>query len=126
MRLCLVAGIVVAIASAADAKDVFTEWRDLSAVRCPSHHIDWLCGDCQLSVVEAFDATLTDSQRRQVAQVAKIKTRCADEVMGFSCEVGTSLDAYHRLGLTNRFIRFGCAAVKCEEEALCSRVPPGP
>jgi hypothetical protein len=126
MRLALLVGAMVAIASVADARDTWLEWKHLSAIRCPSHHVDWMCGDCQLSVIEAFDATLNDRQRRQVAQVADIKTRCTQEVMGFGCEFASNLDAYAKLGLMKRFVRFGCSAVKCEEAALCSRMPPGP
>jgi hypothetical protein len=125
MRSGLLVGAVIAIASAADARDTWREWQHLSEVRCPSHHVDWMCGDCQLNVIEAFDATLSDQQRRKVALVADIKTRCAKETMGFGCEFVSSLDAYNKLGLMKRFVQFGCAAVKCEEAALCSHMPPG-
>jgi hypothetical protein len=84
-----------------------------------------MCGDCKLSVVEAFGASLNERQRQQVAHVAGFR-RCADEGAGLGCEFTASLDAYKKLGLMHRFVRFGCAAVKCEEAAVCSRMPPGP
>ena len=126
MRLGLLVAALTVSATAADAQDIWRDWTRLTSVQCPSHHVDWMCGDCQLSVIEAFDQTLSERDQRQVVRVADLKRKCENEQMGFTCEFVESLEAYKKLGLMNRFVNFGCRAVKCEEAALCSRMPPVP
>ena len=38
--------------------------------------------------------------------------------------MAVSLKAYDRLGLMGRFINYTCKTVKCEDAAICSRMPP--
>ena len=117
------AGLLV-LAQAADAS-TWTEWERLCHEACPSHHVDWICGDCYLFLVENFDTTLSRNERLRVQRIADTRRRCADEVAGFSCEFSRSLAAYGRLNLLPRFVRYGCKSIRCEEAAICSRVPKG-
>jgi len=112
--------------SPACAADSWSAWGQLWRSECPSHHVDWMCGDCYLSVVEAFDATLSEVDQTRVLKIADTQRFCAGEAMGFGCETTRSLTAYQELGLMRRFAHFSCKVVKCEEAAICSRMPPGP
>jgi hypothetical protein len=110
----------------ASTDSAWLEWERLSNERCPTHHVNWVCGSCYLNLIEGFDATLTRSQKRNVDRIADLKRNCAHEEMGFSCEAGYSFDAYKKLGLIPRFVHYGCRTVKCEFAASCSRLPPDP
>ncbi len=122
----LVATAMMLLAQSARAADPWTEWHRLWRTECPSHHVEWMCGDCYLSVIEAFQGTLSKTDSARVDEIADIQRRCATEVAGFGCEFSRSLIAYHDLGLMGRFAHFSCGVVKCEEGAICSRMPPGP
>ena len=126
MKIAKLAMIAVAAASSALATptdESWSRWERLSRERCPSHHVELICGDCYLFLVEDFDATLSKAQQRDVARIADIKRKCADEWGGFGCEAARSFLAYDKLGLMPRFVRYGCLRIKCEEAAICSRVP---
>jgi len=116
-------GLSLILASNATARP-FDDWYRMTGRRCPSHHVEWICGDCQLSLVEAFDDTLSRAQKRNVAKIADINHACADESAGFSCEMAQSIHAYEKLGLMSRFVDYGCRHIRCEEAASCSKLPP--
>lgn len=97
-------------------------WRQLSRRQCPNHHVTWVCDGCYLQLTVGFAHTLTRSEQMQLVKVTEF-ARCADEVAGFSCEMAVSLKAYDQLGLMHRFVNYTCKTVKCEEAALCSRMP---
>jgi hypothetical protein len=99
--------------------------RDLNRT-CPTHHVAWIYDGGYDELLYAFEKALPDKTRMAVKQVADLTRRCASERMGFSCEMGWSLETYRRLGLLGRFVRFGCKEVQCEEPALCSRLPKPP
>ena len=113
-------------AHSARAADAWGEWHELWRNECPSHHVESMCGDCYLNVIEAFEGTLSKKLAARVVEIADSHRRCATEEAGFSCEFSRSLIAYRDLGLMRRFAHFSCEAVKCEEVAVCSRMPPGP
>jgi hypothetical protein len=123
MTFAPLVAVILLAASPSVAADAWSEWGRLSHLECPTHHVELICGDCYLNLIEGFDATLTRSQQRRVAQVAAIRRDCADEVMGFNCEATRTFTAYRRLGLMRRFVRYGCETIKCEEAAICSRLP---
>jgi hypothetical protein len=125
-RSTLVGMMLLSMTGAASAETVWDKWLRLSDQRCPSHHVGWACGDCNLSITEAFEGTLSPAQQHRIRRLADLKRRCAAEVGGFGCEVSNSLRAYEAVGLMPRFVKFSCQAVKCEEAASCSRMPPGP
>lgn len=79
-----------------------------------------------LNVIEAFEGTLSKTESARVDEIVDSQRRCAKEVAGFGCEFSRSLIAYRDLGLMRRFAHFSCEVVKCEEGAICSRMPPGP
>jgi len=113
----------LASTAAWSAESSWNRWERLSRESCPSHHVELICGDCYLFLVEDFDATLSASQRRDVIRIAEVKRRCADEWGGFGCEANRSFIAYDKLGLMHKFVRYGCRRIKCEDAAICSRVP---
>lgn len=121
LAIATVAGASCALATAAD--DSWNRWERLSRERCPSHHVELICGDCYLFLVEDFDATLSKGQQSEVARIADTERKCAGEWGGFSCEASRSFLAYDRLGLMPRFVRYGCLRIKCQEAAICTRVP---
>lgn len=125
-KLSIVGLLVGPSVLSASTGDAWKDWTQQSQARCPSHHVELICGDCYLSLVESFDATLTQAQRKRVQRIADIQSKCSDEQWGFYCEAARSFLAYKRLGLMPRFVRYGCQVVKCEEAASCSRLPPGP
>jgi len=110
----------------ASTDQAWRDWKRLSDRQCPQRHVDWVCGDCYLNLIEGFHSILGQSQKRNVDRIADIKRQCATEQMGFGCETGRSLVAYKKLGLMPQFVRYGCRTVKCEYAASCSRLPPNP
>jgi len=121
MIIAGLAGVVSTTASSHES--AWTQWERLSRERCPSHHVELICGDCYLFLVEDFDATLSVSQQRDVRRIADVKRICAEEWGGFGCEANRSFIAYEKLGLMPRFVRYSCRRIQCEEAAICSRVP---
>ncbi len=119
--LVLVLGIVPASSRAGEA-DTWKDWQALLQKSCPTRHVDWTCDGCWTQLTGAFEDTLAAADQRKISRVRDVRA-CEQETIGFSCEMGASLDAYKRVGLLRRFVTFGCRAVKCEEVALCSRFP---
>lgn len=106
----------------ADATDTWREWQVLLQKSCPKNHVDWACDSCWTQLTGAFEDTLGTSDRQKLSRVRDYHG-CEQEKIGLSCEMGASLEAYKRVRLLQRFVSFGCRAVKCEEVALCSRFP---
>ena len=110
----------------ADAADAWRHWQALLQQACPGRHVDWICDGCSLDLIGGFEDTLGASDRREISRVRDFHD-CKGELMGFSCEMAVSLRAYERARFLRRFVAYGCRAVKCEEQALCSRFPhPAP
>ena len=100
-------------------------WREFAARDCPTHHVDWVCDGCYLRLTVGFENTLTKGERHRLDRlVADNSGPCADEIAGFSCEMAVSLKAYDSLSLMPRFAKYTCRSVKCEDAAICSRMPP--
>jgi hypothetical protein len=123
MMLAVLSAVVASSVLAASTDQAWRDWQRLSHGQCPTHHVEWVCGDCYLFLVEGFDATLTSAQQRNARRVADIARSCAKEQFGFGCEAGRSFLAYEELGLMPRFVHYGCRVIKCEEAAVCSRAP---
>src|SRR5579884_1341138 len=119
-------GLLVATSMLSTSTGARDDWTQQSRAQCPSHHVELICGDCYLSLVESFDATLTKAEFKKVQRIADIHQKCSDEQFGFYCEAGRSFVAYKSLGLMPHFVRYGCRMIRCEEAASCSRLPPGP
>lgn len=103
-------------------ENVWNMWTQDLQRQCPSNHVDWIAGDFYDELVTAFVQTLPPSSQRKISSIADYSRRCADEKMGFSCEMSVHLDAFNRLGLLKRFAAFGCHRYKCEEPALCAQL----
>ncbi len=114
---------VMMISSSIAGQDAWRDWQSLLHQACPGHHVDWVCDGCGLQLVEAFEDTLSERVQRQIARIADIDHACAQEQIGFYCDRARHLVAFERLGLMHRFVVFGCKTVKCEEAAICSRLP---
>lgn len=123
----LAAGISTATASSTRAGDQAWEswYRDID-IACPSHHVEWLYEATYPYLYEGFNSTLAPSERRRVQRIADTKQHCADETVGHSCELGRHLKAYRTVGLTQKFVRYTCRHVMCQDGALCSRAPGQP
>ncbi|KQY31163.1 hypothetical protein ASD21_08965 [Caulobacter sp. Root1455] len=121
LRLLLLALLTPSMANAGE--DGWAAWRAGLARTCPSHHVDWIADGSYDALLGAFNSTLDARTQAQVAAIADYDHRCAQETAGFSCEMGVHLDAFQRAGLLDRFVRFGCRTVRCEEQSLCSRFP---
>ena len=119
-----IAGLLLtfAISGHAAAPTIWNEYRDLLAKDCPSHHVDWIFFDGYIDLTEGFAQRFPPATSKAVEVIADIPHRCAD-VMGFTCTMERSLVAYKQLNLLGRFVKFACLKVKCEEPAVCSRVP---
>ena len=102
------------------------DWVRLSHEQCAARHVDWICGDCYLNLIDGFYSTLSLNEKQAVEHIADTSQQCATEKMGFECEAGRSFLAYRKLDLMHRFVRYGCRTVKCEYVASCSRLPPSP
>jgi hypothetical protein len=99
---------------------VWQDWEMESRLRCPTHHVEQLCDECYLDILDKFDATLPKKLQRRAEKLADTARVCKDEVAGFSCEMSASMTAYEKLGLMPDFIAFGCDHVSCEEDAGCA------
>ena len=99
---------------------VWQDWEMQSRLRCPAHHVERLCEECYIDVLDKFDATLSRKMQQRVAKLADTSRVCKDEVAGFSCEMSASLAAYEKLGLMPDFIQFGCDHISCEEDSGCA------
>ncbi|HUO12725.1 MAG TPA: hypothetical protein VMU37_08215 [Caulobacteraceae bacterium] len=111
------------LAVPAQNEHAWEAWDHKLASICPKRHVDWLYIDAYPDLYGAFNATLSENERRRVDLVASTTRNCATETMGFSCELANHLRAYQRLGLLDAFTAFSCRKVRCEEAALCSRAP---
>jgi hypothetical protein len=85
---------------------------------CPSHKLD-LLGDVYDELIGGFSKTLPRSLDAKAKAIASYSRRCADETVGFSCEMAVYVDAYKRLGLLTKFTAFACDKYKCIEGAYC-------
>jgi hypothetical protein len=108
------------------ANDVWANWGRELSLQCPAHHVDWICDSCYDELIGGFSATLPAAINRKAARIADYSHRCAQEWMGFSCEMTVYLDAFRRLGLLKRFTAFGCKTYRCEEVAMCTSTLPPP
>ena len=109
--------------ASAENPSAWDAWERSLNAQCPSHHVNWICDGCYLDLIDGFEARFSSKTRERARRIADYKTHCADEIMGFSCEMERSLIAYRQLGLLRSFTKFGCKHVKCEEPALCSKFP---
>jgi hypothetical protein len=98
-------------------------WENELHRKCPSNHVEWVADGGYDDLLAAFEITLPVHTQNRITTIADYARRCVKETGGFSCEMGTHLDAYRRLGLLKIFVAFDCSYVKCEEVALCSRFP---
>ncbi len=121
VKLLLLLLIAFPSVASAPAEDVWKMWMSDLRQQCPSSHVDWICGDCYDDLVGAFVQTLPSSTQQKISSIADYSRRCAEEKMGFSCEMFVHLDAFNRLRLLKRFTAFGCHRYRCEEPALCTR-----
>jgi hypothetical protein len=101
-------------------RDVWQEWHHGLGQRCPSHHVEWISDDGQEELLGQFTKTLPRSVDRKATSLADYPQRCAKETMGFYCEMDVYLDAFRKIGLTQKFVGFACRHVRCTEAALCS------
>jgi hypothetical protein len=123
MRRLTLLLLCAAAPAAARAPNAWESWEAALARDCPERHVDWVCDGCWDDLIAAFQATLPRRSAARVNAVADERRVRREERIGFSCEMGAYLKAWRRLGLLERFTRWGCKAVKCEEGALCSRFP---
>ena len=114
---CVLGGTALADSS---SERVWQDWEMQSRLRCPTHHVERLCEECDLDLVEGFEATLSKKMQRRIDRLADTGNVCKDEVAGFSCEVTASMTAYEKLGLMPDFIAFGCRNVSCDEDGMCA------
>lgn len=121
LSLTLALGTIPTSLKAGEA-DSWRQWLVLLQRSCPENHVDWTCDMCWTQLTGAFEDTLGKSDQRKISRVRDFRG-CEQEKIGLSCEMGASLRAYLRAGLLQRFVAFGCRAVRCEEPALCTRFP---
>src|SRR6266851_2439880 len=105
----------------ANAENIWDAWDRELRRQCPSHHVEWICGDCYDDLMAAFEKTLPANTQRKMPLNSDYAHRCATETMGFYCEMFVFLDAAARLGLLKRFAAFACRRYRCEEPALCTQ-----
>jgi hypothetical protein len=98
-------------------------WAAGSEKKCPTQHPEWMGDGGYEDFILAFEQSLAENDRRRLIDVADARQQCASEQIGFTCEMGRELAAAQRLGLLDRLIEFGCRTVKCEEGAICTRMP---
>jgi hypothetical protein len=115
--------LLAAAPAGARATDAWEAWEAALARDCPGRHVDWACDGCWDELIGAFEASLVRPAAARAEALADTRRACREERAGFSCEMGAYLRAWRRLGLLERFTRWGCKAVKCEEQANCSRFP---
>ena len=117
----LVAGALLLPLSAMSA-DVrggyWDEWHDAARRACPSHHLEGL-PDVYDELIGAFVQTLPREVQRKASAIASYSQRCADETMGFYCEMAVYVDAFRRLRLLDDFAAFSCKRYKCIELSYC-------
>jgi hypothetical protein len=122
LNALLITGLIAALGSSqAAAADAWRLWHRELKLWCPSHHVDWICEDCYIDLIEDFNRTLPKRLHRKVTAIADTSHPCANEVAGFSCEMTAHLIAVDRLGLMTRFARFGCRRYRCSEGSVCTR-----
>lgn len=122
MKYMLVASMLL-VGAAGPQSDPWNAWEKGVARACPGRHVDWLSDAGNLNFIEAFSTSLAPADRTRLSKAADLEQRCAEEKMGFYCEMGGTIDAARRTGLLGRMIAFGCKTVKCEERSICSREP---
>ena len=97
---------------------IWDTWNKSTKQICPSHKLD-LLGDVYDDLIGDFSKTLPRSIDAKVNSIAAYSRRCADEKMGFYCEMAVHVDAYEKLGLLKKFATFACSKYKCLEGAYC-------
>lgn len=122
-EIVLALALVWPLASTAQSDIGWRAWEHGLHRACPNRHADWIADGSYTELIDAFARTLAARTRAQVAKTANSQRLCAKEQIGFSCEMATALNAYRRLGLMDRFVKFNCRTVKCEERSICSRFP---
>lgn len=127
MKAALSPLLMLLLAGAAlPAQTAWEAWEHGLARTCPGRHVELMGDGGYLDFIAAFEATLPTSDRERLDKAADLERRCADEKMGFGCEMAGTIAAARDLGLLGRMIAFGCRTVKCEEGAICSRMPRAP
>jgi len=106
--------------SNAAAADGWQIWHRELKLWCPTHHVERICEDCYIDLIEDFDRTLAKRVRSKVTAIADTSHRCAHDVAGFSFEMAAHLEAMNRLGLMTRFAQFGCRHYRCSEPSMCT------
>jgi len=119
------APISLLLMAANSAPDPWAAWkRDLSR-SCPSRDVELMGDGGYDEFLGAFYNTLTVSEKHRMDAVVDYRKACANETMGFGCEMSRNLYAAQKLGLLHRLVMFACRTVRCEEAASCSRFPRG-
>jgi hypothetical protein len=112
--------IALAPASAAPNTDIWNAWQKRISQTCPDHHLEWLPGDDYDELPGSFIFSLPKPTRTKIHAIADYSDRCAQETMGFYCEMSVDLDAFQKLGLFDRFTKFACDQRRCEYAAMCA------
>lgn len=87
--------------------------------QCPSHRVDWVEDGGYDDLLGAFEKTLPARTRRQLDVMSKQGPGCGG-TQGFTCEMGSALLDYNKLGLIKKFAAYGCRHYRCEDIALCN------
>ena len=106
--------------TASAAPTTWDLWEQKTRMACSTRHVEWIGNSTYDELLEAFEKTLPFAQTKRISRMADLNKRCASEIAGRSCEMNASLQVFRRLGLLDRFVKFGCRNVKCEDVALCS------
>jgi len=117
--------LVLLLVGAAPQPNPWRVWEYGLARACPSRHVELMGDGYYDDFLAAFDRSLRQGDRSRLAQTADLRRRCAHEEVGFSCEMVNTIRAAQQRGLLETMIAFGCRTVKCEEGAMCSRLPRG-
>ena len=122
-KRALVLALMVLTAAHPDEPNPWQAWEVGSEQKCPGQHPEWMGDGGHDDFIASFEQSLSQDDRRRLTDVADARRQCANEQIGFTCEMGRELAGVQRLGMLDRLIDFGCRTVKCEERANCSRIP---
>jgi hypothetical protein len=122
-RIAICIGLFLALTPLARATPAWDNYNALLARQCPDRNVHFIPEDYYLALLNGFERTLSPSIRHAVRSHADIRHQCANEKMGFGCEMSRSLEAYRVMKLTHRFVAFACHSIRCEEGATCSQLP---
>src|SRR5262249_25094243 len=103
------------------ASGIWDDWYKKTKQSCPDHHLELLAGYDYDELPDSFISTFPATTQKAILKTANYSRRCAQETMGFYCEMAVDLDAFKKMGLLNSFVAFACASRKCTEAATCTR-----